>query len=110
MSLVGTDFLALSSSVSFIAFKLDPWGILGYKPTTSAVTKIELLGLLGLFFKFLISLMKSFESLIHDHPFCIIGFRWKSTNSDAFSVGVPQLEITGLPGTSDNLLWILGSK
>ena len=73
----------------------------------SAVTKIELL---GKFFKFLILSMKSFESLIYDHPFCITGFQWKSTNPEVFSEGIPQLEITGLPGTSDNFLWILHSK
>ena len=37
----------------------------------SAVTRIELL---GIFFKFLVLLMKSFESLIYDYPFCVIGF------------------------------------
>ena len=37
------------------------------------------------------------------------GLGWWSKNSETFSVGVPQLEITGLPGTS-NKLWILGGK
>ena len=69
----------------------------------SAATRIELL---GIFFKFSILLMKSFESLIYDHLFSITGFRWKS---DAFSVGVPQLVITGISGKSDNFLWILDS-
>ena len=36
---------------------------------------------------------------MYDQPLCIKGFIWKSRNSDAFSVGVPQLEITDLPGT-----------
>ena len=41
---------------------------------------------------------------------CIIGLRWWSKNSDAFSVGVPQFEMTGRPGTFSNRLCILGSK
>ena len=36
---------------------------------------------------------------MYDQPLCIKGFIWKSRNSDAFSVGAPQLEITDLPGT-----------
>ena len=38
------------------------------------------------------------------------GLSWKSKNSENFSVDVPQFEITGLPGTLDNLLCILGSN
>ena len=33
-----------------------------------------------------------------------------SKNSDTFSVGANQLEMTGLPGTFDSHLWILGSR
>ena len=39
-----------------------------------------------------------------------MGLRWKSKNSDTFSVGEPQFEITGLPGTSDRPLCILGNR
>ena len=49
------------------------------------------------------------ESLMQDHPFCINSFSWLSKGSEIFSAGVPQFNITGLPGTSDSLLWILGS-
>ena len=41
--------------------------------------------------------------------FCITGLRW-SKNSDAFSVGVPQFDITGLPGTFAKRLCILGKR
>ena len=54
--------------------------------------------------------MKSPESLIYDQPFYIIGFNWWSRNYEHFSVGLPQLEITDLPGTLWSLLWILGKK
>ena len=43
ISLVGTDFLSLFSSACLILFKPDSWGILGYKPTKSAVTRTDLL-------------------------------------------------------------------
>ena len=59
---------------------------------------------------FLILLRKSPVSLIYESPSCITGLRWWSKNSETFSVGVPQFEITGLPGTSYNLLWILGRR
>ena len=36
--------------------------------------------------------------------------RWKSRNAEMFSVAVPLLDITGLPGTFDVLLSILGNK
>ena len=47
----------------------------------------------------LIFLMKSPESLKYDRLLCITGFNWLFKNSETFSVGVPQFEITGLPGT-----------
>ena len=37
-----------------------------------------------------------------------MGCIWLSRNSDTFSVGAPQFEMTGLPGTFDSRLWILG--
>ena len=43
-------------------------------------------------------------------PFLIMGFRWKSKNSDTFSVGVPQFETADLLGTSDRRLCILGNR
>ena len=33
-----------------------------------------------------------------------------SRNSDTFSVDAPQFEMTGLPGTFDSRLWILGRR
>ena len=77
------------------------------KTNTSAVTKMEFSGIA---FMFLILLRKSPVSLIYESPSCITGLRWWSKNSETFSVGVPQFEITGLPGTSYNLLWILGRR
>ena len=56
---------------------------------------------------FLILLLKSLESLIYEVPFCIILFRWKSINSEAFSVGAPQLDIIGLPETFSKRLCFL---
>ena len=35
---------------------------------------------------------------------------WFTKNSEIFSVGVPQFEITGFPGTSNNFLWVLRSR
>ena len=77
--------------------------MLGYRLSTSAVIRKELSG------TFILSI-KSRESRIYDQPLCIKGFKWKSRNSDTFSVGVPQLEITGLPGTLWRRLWILGNR
>ena len=39
-----------------------------------------------------------------------MGCIWLSINSDTFSVGAPQFEMTGLPGTFDSRLWILGRR
>ena len=47
---------------------------------------------------------------MYDQPLCINGFKWKPRNSDAFSFGVPQLEIPGLPGTLKSCSWILGNR
>ena len=85
---------------SLIAFKIDSCGTVGHKPTTSAVIRIELLGIL---LRLLILLIKSLESLMADHPPFIIGFKWKSTNSDTFSIGVPQSEMAGFPCTVSDL-------
>ena len=38
------------------------------------------------------------------------GLRWWSKNSDTFSIGIPQLEMTGLPDTFLRRLWILGNR
>ena len=35
---------------------------------------------------------------------------WLFRNSDTFSVGAPQFEMTGLQRTFDSRLWILGSR
>ena len=58
----------------------------------------------------LIFLKKSQLSLIYDLLLCITGLSWKSKNSETFSVGVPQFEIIGPPGTLHNLLCILENK
>ena len=58
----------------------------------------------------LVLLRKSPVSLIYDSPSYITGLRRWSKSSETFSVGVPQFEITGLTGTSYNVLWILGSR
>ena len=39
-----------------------------------------------------------------------MGCIWLSRNSDTFSVGTPQFDMTGIPGTFDSRLWILGSR
>ena len=57
----------------------------------------------------LIFLRKSHESLMHDQLLCMTGFKWWSKNSDAFSVGAPQLDIMGRPGMLKSL-WILSRK
>ena len=45
-----------------------------------------------------------------DFKFCITGLRWWFKNSDAFSVGVLQFDITGIPGTFAKRLCILGKR
>ena len=82
-------------------------GVLGYRATTSDVTKIAPSGTLCKSFTLFI---KSPESLIYDLPFYITGFRWWYKNADAFSVGVAQLDITGLPGTFAKRLCISGKR
>ena len=77
------------------------------KTNTSAVTKMAFSGIAVMFS---ILLRKSLVSLIYYFPSCITGLRWWSKNSEIFSVGVPQFEITGFPGTSNNFLWILRSR
>ena len=59
---------------------------------------------------FLIFLMKSPESFIYDWLLYIADFNWLSKTSETFSVGLPQFEITSLPGTFSKRLWILGNK
>ena len=62
---------------------------------TSAVNEMALSGIV---LRFLVLFMKLPESLIYYQPFCIIGFKRWSRNSEHFSVGLPQLELTGLSG------------
>ena len=38
------------------------------------------------------------------------GLSWWPRNSDTFPVGVPHLEMTGLPGKFLRRLWILGNR
>ena len=61
--------------------------MLQYNSTWPTVTKIALSGIVP---RFLVLLMKSPESLIYDQPFCMIGFKLCSKNSEHFSVGLPQ--------------------
>ena len=75
--------------------------------TISDVNKIAPSGILCNSF---ILLKKLPESLIYDLPFCITGLRWWSRNSDAFLVGVPQLDITGFSETFAKRLCILGKR
>ena len=44
------------------------------------------------------------NGLMYDQPSCVRRFKWKSKNSDVFSVGVPQLKMKILPGTVEVLL------
>ena len=81
--------------------------MLEYNPTTSAVTKIAMSGIM---LRFLVMFMKPSECLIYDQPFCMIDFKWWSRNSEDFYVGLPQLEIASLPGTLWSLLWIVGKR
>ena len=106
-SLVGIFEEVCSSNLLFNAKILSLCGMLGYRPTTSVVTRKESSGIFPIVFMLSI---KSPESQMYDQPLCIKGFKWKSRNSDAFSVGVPQLEITHLPGTLWSRLWILGNR
>ena len=102
------DLLWLSFFRAFSsAFKPSSCGILGYSPTTSAVTSIEFSGRFPIC---LIFLRKSTESLMYDQLPCMTGFKWWSKNSDAFSVGVSQLDFTGRPGTLKSVMWMLGRK
>ena len=89
------------SKASLRAVNPTSWGILGYNPTTSTVTKIALSGIVLVF---LVLFMKSPGSLNYDQPFCMIGFKWWLRNSENFSLGLSQLEITGLPRTLWSLL------
>ena len=56
-------------------------GILGYDPTTSAVIKMESLGIVPIF---LIFLLKSPESFIYDRLLCFIGFGWLSKSPESY--------------------------
>ena len=95
------------SRVSSNAFKPSSCGILGYSPTTSAVTSKEFSGRFPIC---LIFLKNSPESLMYDQLLCMTCFKWWSKNSDAFSVRVPQLDIIGGPGALKSFLQILGRK
>ena len=54
------------------AFNPGSCGMLGYKSTTSAMTKIVFSGIEP---KFHVFFIKSPESLMYNHPFCIKGFK-----------------------------------
>ena len=48
-------------------------------------------------------------TLIYDQ-FCMPGFKMWSKYFEIFSEGVPQFDITGLPGTELKRLYVLGRK
>ena len=58
----------------------------------------------GIAFMFLVLSRKLPVSLIYDSHSCITGLRWWCKGSAAFSVGVPQFRVTGLPRASYSLL------
>ena len=78
-----------------------------YNPITSGVTKIASL---DCFWSYLFFYLKSLESLMEDQLLCMISLRWLAGNPDAFSLGVSQLEVTGLPARLYNLLGILDRR
>ena len=92
------------TSLSLSVSRPSSCGILGQRATTSTVTRVvfpdNLPNILTLF-------LKSLESLTKDQPFCILQ---KCKYSEAFLVGVPQFDMTGLPGTLNNRLCILGKN
>ena len=92
---MGVHFTSCLSKASLRAVNPASRFVLGYDPTTSAVNEMALSGIV---LRFLVLFMKLPESLIYYQPFCIIGFKIWSRNSEHFSVGLPQLEITGLSG------------
>ena len=53
---------------------------------------------------------KSVVSFMWDALSSKILLRWKFKNSKTFSVDAPQFDVTGLPGTSDSCLLILGNR
>ena len=61
----------LFSKTFLSALKPTSWGMLAYSLTTSAVTTRESLGISI----FLTLLIKSYESLMYDAPFCTTLFR-----------------------------------
>ena len=106
-SSVGIDLLSNTLSCFLKTSKPSSCGMLWYNPTTSAVTRNAFS---GIFPRFLSLKRKSLVSLTEETPDFVIRCRWWSRNSEAFSVGVLQFEITGRPGTLSNLLWIFGRR
>ena len=107
-SLVGIFVHDCSSSFCFKAEIPSLCGMLGYRLTTSAITKKRTLRTFSFPFYFVNKITSHYDQ--YNQPFCINGFKQTWRNSDAFSVGVPQLEITGLRGTLEKHLWIFGKR
>ena len=102
-SVDGIFLFTLSSNFSYKVWRPTSWGILGYRPTTSEVTNMALIGILPRLLNFSKKLPVRFPCL-HNRLKVIIQkfrkfFRW-----------VTQFEITERPGASFNLLWILGER
>ena len=87
---VEINFLSCLSQTSLRALKPALWGMLGYNFTTSAVNKIALSSMVPSMVLF----VKSAEPLIYNQSICMIGLKWRSIK---LLVGLPQLEIFGLP-------------
>ena len=88
---VGIFLFCLQLSPSLRASRPTLCGMLRPKPTKSAVTKIESWGIFPILWTFL---KKSWGSLIHDQPSCIMGLRWWSKNPENFCVGVQRFKMT----------------
>ena len=73
----------------------------------TAVTRIAPLGISPTALNFS---KKSAVSLIYEFPYFMRGCSWWSRNSETFSVGVQQFEMTGHPGTLPKVLCIFRSK
>ena len=96
------DLIVLVFKAFLTAFNPTAWWMLGYNPTTSSVTEKAFYLFIYLFiyfemslFQFTLSLKPPPGSIICGKLFCMIGLRWLSRNVGAFSIDVPQLEITG---------------
>ena len=78
---------------------------MGYKTTTSSVTRMAFSGTLSIVFIFSKKCSVSYVRLpIHNR------FKMMVEKLETFSVDIPQFETIGLPGTLKSLLWIFGKN